>query len=303
MFRTLPCSRLTLVSFLTFVLQAQEPVRIPFGCSEAELQTAGLLCTEEEPCPIYLEINAIAPAGKRVFLGGDIHATSSTIASVLLSSDDGGVTWKEPAARIPGASIDQLEIYDLEHGWGAGGTQYPLSRDPFLLVTSDGGLSWRRRDVTEDGGPGSILRFWFDSARHGELIVDAGKSASGGRYLMYESETGGESWMARSITGQLPKIRRAPPTLDNPDFRVTAAAGGKTYVVEKRAGEKWEPMGSLLIEIASCKLKPGDLKEPPPEVEVPPANNYVDELKLGPPSPKAVAPNPAASVKKGSPNE
>jgi len=67
MFRTLPCSRLTLVSFLTFVLQAQEPVRIPFGCSEAELQTAGLLCTEEEPCPIYLEINAIAPAGKGYF--------------------------------------------------------------------------------------------------------------------------------------------------------------------------------------------------------------------------------------------
>lgn len=258
---------MVLCALLTLALSAQEPVRVPFPCVESELQNAGLLCTEDEPCPIYLEMNAIAPAGKRLFLAGDIHATSATLFSILLSSDDGGRTWNEPAPRIPGAAIEQLQAYDAEHGWAAGETQYPLTRDPFFLVTTDGGLSWRRRDVAEDGGPGSIQRFWFDSPRHGELIVDAGKSAPSGQYIAYESETGGESWMMRTTTAKPPAIRRAPPSVENPDFRVTAAAGGRTYQVEKRIGEKWETMASFLIQIASCKLKPAEAKEPAPEGE------------------------------------
>ena len=290
---------------LPFTLLAQQPITVSFPCTEKDLQNAGLLCTEDEPCSIYLEINSIAPAGKKLFLAGDLHATSATVSSVLLSSDDGGVTWKESSDRIPGASLDQIQLYDLEHGWAAGEIQYPLSRDPFFLVTSDGGLSWRRRDVTEDGGPGSVVRFWFDSAQHGELIVDAGRSASGGRYLDYESETSGESWTMRSATTEPPKIRRAPPSFDSSDYRVRAANGGKTYQVEKRDGEKWDPVASFAIEVTSCKLKPGELKEPPPVTEpdsdksATEPKDYVEELKLGSPSqtvsPKTPARKPAAS--------
>ncbi len=294
--------RALLCCLLPVFAWAQEPTRVPFACREADLQNAGLLCTEEEPCSIYLEINAIAPAGKKIFLAGDIHATSTTLSSLLLSSDDGGITWKEPAARVAGAAIDQLQIYDLEHGWAAGETQYPLPQDPFFLVTTDGGLSWRKRDVTDDGGPGSILRFWFDTPQHGELIVDGGKSAPSGRYLDYESETGGESWMVRSTTGQAPKIRRAPLADENPDFRVRAAAGGKTYEVEKRVGDGWQPSGSLLIEIASCKIKQVEAKEPTPEVETPAAKDYVEELKLGDPDAKKPVPTKAVPPKKGPPN-
>ena len=276
---------------LPLALLAQDPVAVSFSCAENDLQSAGLLCTEDEPCPIYLEINSIAPAGKKLFLAGDLHATAATLSTILLSSDDGGKTWKEPAERIPGGAIDQLQIYDLEHGWAAGEIQYPLSRDPFFLVTSDGGLSWRRREVSDEGGPGSLLRFWFDSAQHGELIIDAGKSAPSGRYIDYESETGGESWMMRSTTAEQPKLRRAPPSLENSDFRVRPSASGKTYQVEKRDGEKWDTMASLQIEVASCKLKAGELKEPPPVTD-PDAGkdkDYVEELKLGSPT-QTVAP-------------
>jgi hypothetical protein len=297
MVRTVLCCLLPGFILATSVW-AQEPTRVPFACRDTDLQNAGLLCTEDEPCSIYLEINAVAAAGKKIFLAGDIHATATTLSSVLLSSDDNGLTWKEPAPRVAAASIDQLQIYDLDHGWVAGEIQYPLPRDPFFLVTSDGGLSWRRRDVTEDGGPGSILRFWFDSPQHGELIVDGGKSAPSGRYLDYESETGGESWMLRSTTGAAPKIRRAPLSDENPDFRVHAAAGGKTYEVEKREGDRWQPAGSLLIEIASCKVKAPEAKEPTPELETPPAKDYVEELKLGAPDAKKPVP-----PKKGPPNQ
>jgi len=290
---------LPLVCLMAMAGQAQEPVRIPYDCPESELQSAGLLCTEEEPCPIYLELNAIAPVGRRILLAGDIHATSGTLTSILLASEDGGATWKEPAPRVPGAALDQLQILDREHGWAAGEIQYPLSRDPFFLLTTDGGESWRRREVTEEGGPGSVVRFWFDGASHGQLIIDAGKSAEGGRYALYESETGGEGWMIRSATDAQPKLRLAPPSMENPDYRVRATEGGKTYDIEMRDGEQWRKMASLVIEIASCKLKTPELKEPPaPVTDDAEPEDYVDEIKLGAPTTQS----PTPPKKKGSPD-
>lgn len=241
---------------------AQQPVKVSFACAEDELQAAGLLCTEEEPCAIFLELSAIAPAGRKLFLAGNLHATSGTIASIFVASDDTGLTWKEPAPRLPGAAIEHLQFYDLEHGWAAGEIQYPLPRDPFFLLTTDGGLSWRRHPVSEDGGPGSVQRFWFDSAQHGELIVDAGKRAPGGRYLDYESETGGTNWMLRSTTSDQPKIKRAPTQTESSDFRIRPTPNGKTYQIEKRIGETWVPASSFLIDVASCKGRPQETKEP-----------------------------------------
>jgi hypothetical protein len=149
------------------------PIQVPFTCAEDDLRMAGLLCTGDDPCPIYLELSAVASTGKKLFVAGDLHATSATLSTFLLSSDDGGVTWKEPAKRIPGSALEEVQFYDPEHGWASGETQYPLPRDPFFLVSTDGGVSWRQQPVTEDGGPGSVQRFWFDSPQHGQMIVDA----------------------------------------------------------------------------------------------------------------------------------
>jgi hypothetical protein len=275
------------------------PMRVPFACTEDDLQMAGLLCTDSDPCPIYLELNAITSAGKKLFLAGDLHAASASLASILIGSDDGGATWKEPSARVRAADLDEIQFYDLEHGWAAGETQYPLLRDPFFLVTTDGGLSWRQRPVTEEGGPGSIQRFWFDSAQHGELIVDAGRSAPSGRYISYESQTGGESWMVRGTSGQLPKIKLAPASVENPDYRIRADKTSNALHIEKRLGgdhgDKWEPVAAFLIEVANCKIKAPEAKEPPkePTPETPAADaepkvptDYVEELRIGGP-PKA----------------
>jgi hypothetical protein len=261
-----------------------EPLRVPFTCSEEEIQSVGLLCTEDEPCSIYLELNGLATAGKKFFLAGNLHSSSATISSIILASDDAGATWKEPSPRLRGASLDQLEFYDLEHGWAAGELQYPLPRDPFFLLSTDGGNSWRKQQVTEDGGAGALQRFWFDSPQHGELIVDAGRSAVGGRYLDWESETGGESWSIRSSTGEPPKMKRAPPVAENSDFRLRASADGKAYHVEKRLEEKWEPVASFLIEVASCKIKAMEAKEPPPatlSTEPAPEKDDVEEPHSG----------------------
>lgn len=281
-----------LLPLLPLLASAQEPVRVAFTCAEDDLAAAGLLCTEDEPCPVYLELNAIAPDGKKLFLAGDLHSTSGTLDSVLLASDDGGLTWKEPAPRIRAAALEQLEFYDLEHGWIAGEIQYPLVGDAFFLITTDAGQTWRQRPVVDDGGPGSVQRFWFDSPQHGELIVDAGKSAPAGRYVSFESETGGESWTMRSSTAKQPTLKHAGPG-GEPDFRFRAS--GKDYVIEKRAGDsKWETVALFAVEVASCIVKPGELKAPEPET---PAAPKADTPVATQPDAPAVPKPPAAAVK------
>ena len=239
-----------------------EPMRVAYSCAEDDLQWAGMSCSDDEPCPIYLELNSVVPNGKKIVVAGDLHSSSATIGSVLLLSDDAGATWRESSARIRGSAIDQLQFYNLQAGWAAGETQYPLPRDPFFLVTTDGGSSWRQRLVGEEGLAGSVQRFWFDSAQHGELIVDAGKASDGGRYFSYESETGGESWSLRGKSDQLPKLRHAPPPGDDPDLRVLPSKDGKAFRIERRAGGQWTSVASFLIEVANCRVHSGELKEP-----------------------------------------
>ena len=183
---------------------------------------------------------------------------------MLLSSDDGGADWKEAAARVPGAALDQVQLLDAQHGWAAGEIQVPLARDPFFLVTSDAGRYLEEKTLSDDGGPGDVQRFWFDSPDHGELIVDAGRSAEGGRYQMYESRTGGENWNILSKTAQLPRLRRAP-AVDEVNYRIGTDSESKTYVIERRDGEKWMRVSSFLVQVANCGAPP-----PPPLLRQPP---------------------------------
>jgi hypothetical protein len=251
-----------------------EPMRMAYGCAEEDLQWAGMSCSDNEPCAIYLELNSIVPNGKKIVVAGDLHSSTATIGSVLLLSDDSGVTWREPAARIRGSALDQLQFYNLQAGWASGETQFPLPRDPFFLVTTDGGASWHQSTVGEEGLAGAVQRFWFDSERQGELIIDAGKASEGGRYFSYESETGGESWSLLGKSDQLPKLRHAPPSGENPDWRARPSKDGKAVQIEQRAGGQWTPVASFLIEVASCHGHSEELKEPEqpaaPEADVPP---------------------------------
>ena len=200
---------LPMIWALRVAAQSPEPVRLPFECREEELQRVGMDCSETHPCSVYLELNAVAPNGRKLFAAGNLHSSSATLDSVLLMSGDEGATWKEAADRIPGASLDLLQFYDLEHGWAAGETQDPLPRDPYFLATGTGGDTWHSHPVSEAGAPGAVLTFRFDSARHGELIVDAGKTAPGGRYLSFESETGGESWTIRGTASRMGNTTRS----------------------------------------------------------------------------------------------
>jgi hypothetical protein len=71
------------------------------------------------------------------------------------------------------SGLDQIQFFDFENGWISGANLQSAPRDPFLLITTDGGKSWRPRPIFEESRVASIERFWFESRKLGTLLIDA----------------------------------------------------------------------------------------------------------------------------------
>jgi hypothetical protein len=127
-----------------------KPIVIPFQCTDEDIHRAGLSCTEEEPCPVYLELSAADASGSRVVAAGNIHTSAVTLYSVILLTEDLGRTWREPHARIRAAGLDHIQFFDPETGWIGGLVLSPLPQEPFLMVTQDGGKNWRQRPILNE---------------------------------------------------------------------------------------------------------------------------------------------------------
>ncbi len=269
----MPVTRLAIaIAVAAFCRAAQplvndgKPMRVPFACSEEDIQASGLECTSEEPCAVFLELAGLEIAGSKIFLAGNVHTATTTLAAILLASDDDGKTWAEPHGRIRFAGLDQIQFFDFERGWVAGQQLHTMPRDPFFLLTTDGGKSWRQRPVFGDSQPGSIEQFWFDSRADGVVIIDRTQaSETGARYSIYETMTGGESWMIRQVSARPLKLKRAAG--QNPDRRIRADAKTRSFVVERRQGERWQPLGNFLVETDSCRPPRRVPAEPPPPPE------------------------------------
>ena len=238
-----------------------KPLRVPVTCTEEDIQNLGMSCTADSPCAVYLELSALDVAAGRMVLAGNLHTDSATLSSIVLLSEDGGKTWVESHTRIRQAALDQMQFFDLSNGWISGQVVAALPRDPFFLVTNDGGKTWRRRPVFGDPHLGSIEKFHFTSASEGRVLVDRAQSGEGGRYALLESKTGGDSWGIIQITTDPPsnlKFNRPPSAA----WRVQASAATKAYQVEKREGQRWVPVAAFQVQAGACTPVELELKEP-----------------------------------------
>ena len=240
---------------LTSALAAQsaientgKPLAVPFNCSSEELPASGSNCSEEEPCPIFLELNGVEAAGNRIFLAGDIHTANATVQSILLTSEDAGKTWTEPHPRLRFTALDQIQFVDFETGWISGANTLGAPRDPFLLVTTDGGKTWHVRPVYEDSRSGVIEKFWFDSRSNGVMLLAARYE---NRYELYETMTGGESWsLRRSSTDPIPFPRSKTAPVNA--WRLRPDASTRSFAVERSQGERWQRVAGFLVETTKC---------------------------------------------------
>jgi hypothetical protein len=228
------------------------PIRLPFTCSDEDMRTAGLACPNRQACPVYLELTGLDSSGSRLLLSGNLHTENATLFSVLLSSDDDGRTWLEPHDRIRGAGLDQVQFFDLESGWVSGQQLGALPRDPFLLLTRDGGKTWRARPLFNESRVGSIEYFHFDSKTHGTAWIDRTQAGEeGDRYAVLESMTGGENWTVRETSDRpIPRKKAAAAATV---YRLRTDAATKSYRLEKHTGEQWQPVARFLVRVGECR--------------------------------------------------
>jgi hypothetical protein len=257
-----PCLFLALIPTL---LTAAEPTRVPYTCSDEDVQSFGLDCSEDRPCPVFLELSAADALGSRVFVTGNLHTENVTLYGLLLMSDDGGKTWTEsnvsgtpaglsgtPDGRVRSAGLEQIQFVDLRTGWVSGVMLEPLPRDPFLLATTDGGATWRKRPLFEEPRFGSIEQFWFDSPSEGELIVDQSQGSSK-HFERYESRTAGSSWSMAEVGSKPLKLSKPHPK-QNPVWRVRVDSATRTYHVERATGaQAWETVAIFSVNAGECK--------------------------------------------------
>lgn len=261
---------------------AQPPVHIDFHCTSDDIEYFGLSCSEEAPCPVYLELSSVASSGTKLFVAGDFHTPDVTLASVLLMSSDAGKTWTEPYKRIRSASLSDILFVNLEKGWVSGETVQSLPRNPFFLITADGGTTWQQQPVFDEDRVGSITQFWFDSPNSGSLIVQ-----SGSKYELYETMTGGSTWSVRQLTNTPLHLKQSVTPV--PGWRLHPEAATKTNRLEKQDGGKWRPLASFPIQVSDCK--PGEETAAPPPAQAAPQPE-------APPSETPPAPRKPPSLKK-----
>jgi photosystem II stability/assembly factor-like uncharacterized protein len=230
------------------VLRAEELQKIGDVCPREEAEALGLACAEDEPCAVYLELSSVDGFGANVFVTGNLHTVDTTISGVLLASNDAGKTWSEPLKRIRAAELDQIQFADPQHGWAAGVKLNSLPRDPFLLITVNGGQMWHSVPLFEEPLLGAIQQLWFESANSGQLVVDRSQGQTK-RYELYTTSTGGETWTLKETTDRPIQISRAGQETTN--WRVIADKD--SYRVERRTLTGWETLARFAIRAGECK--------------------------------------------------
>src|SRR5579862_4544883 len=91
---------LSLLRAQTPLENSGKPMRVVYECTEADTQAAGLGCSEEDPCPVYLELSNVDAVGNKIFVTGNLHTPMATLDSILLASENGGTSWTEPHPRL-----------------------------------------------------------------------------------------------------------------------------------------------------------------------------------------------------------
>lgn len=249
------------------------PLVLPFDCASDEVANYPLSCAAGDSCEISIELNSVTSVREKVFVVGEFHDGSRTLASFVLRSTDGGRGWDEVHDRMPGVSLSRLYFHDERNGWATGQELSIPPRDPFFLLTTDGGENWRRRDIYPEPEVGVIEEYWFDDAMSGGLLIDRMQAADAGRrYERYETMTGGASWMIREASPTPIRVRNVLPVGPDTGWRLTNDADRGAWQVEQRQPGGWATVAEFSTMVAICRVPMTVASEPEPAAQPQPAS-------------------------------
>jgi photosystem II stability/assembly factor-like uncharacterized protein len=234
-------------------------ISLSTACDVDRLEYAGIRCNADRPCDLFLELVSSASEGNWVVLTGEVHTADATYESVVLSSQDGGLTWTESAERVLAGGIESISIVDAETAFVAGQQGDTATGEiPFLLVTDDGGESWETRMVTtgSEKVEGLVVAFQADTTSHGYLTLEQ-LAATGDPYRLYETYNGGRSWSIRQISADKPQIPGSRLALGTEDWSVRPDVASGEFIVAKRSSSElsgWAEQGRFAGAVGSCPL-------------------------------------------------
>lgn len=228
-------------------------------CDVDRLEYAGIRCSADRPCELFLELVSIASEGDWMILAGEVHTTEATYESVVLTSRDGGATWTESAERVPAGGIESISIVDAQTAFVAGQQGDTATGEiPFLLVTDDGGVSWETRMV-ETGGEkveGLVVAFQADTTSHGYLTLEQ-LAATGDAYRLYETYNGGRSWSIRQISADQPQIPGPRLAIKTENWSVRPDSASGEFIVAQRSSSSssgWADQGRFAGTVGACPM-------------------------------------------------
>lgn len=232
---------------------AAGPILLPNLCTELDLVSLGLTCSESEPCATYLELSGMESLGSVTILAGNLHTSTNTLQSILLVSEDGGANWREAHPRLKSSALESMQFLDFSTGWLVGHSSLALPRDPFVLLTTDSGRSWRKVDLYAESRVGVVEDFAFQTAKRGWLLVDNKGSGDAGKYELYETQTGGSSWELREISNRIPKSALPGQRQAQNSGRIRVDDKKGLLRIEVRSGNAWKELGSFKLRLDDCK--------------------------------------------------
>ena len=244
--------------------QTQKPIEVTPQCTAELVESLELPCTEDAPCPLFLELSSAEAAGPRLIVAGNLHTGSATVQSILLISDDDGRSWADAHIRMPAAVLDQIVFHDFALGWITGHRLFGnVPRDAFVLITTDGGKTWRRKTVSSEANrTGVIEHIRFDGKSAGRLAIDRVRSADDGlRYEVWETLTAGESWNIKQVDSRpLP----FEPVKREKSLQFVPSKEGQVVRLQ-RGGSPPATVATFRVRIGECKPPAPVEKEPQAE--------------------------------------
>ena len=136
---------------------------MPVACTFEQVQKLDLSCSVDDPCPLYLELADVETVGIGSCLPVmSTHPPRRSNPYCWSAMMEGRLGLKLTRV-IPGGALTDIQFLDFEAGWISGHILHPDARDPFFLISSDGGKTWRRRPVYSEPKTGAIEQFRFTS--------------------------------------------------------------------------------------------------------------------------------------------
>ena len=217
--------------------------------------TYGMSCTEDEPCAVYLELTAVESAGSKLFVSQAICTPArTTLWSILLTSEDNGQSWKRTIQQVAWRGTRTDTVPRLSPPASSPDTRPArLPKDPFFLRTSDGGKTWSRLPLFEDGAVGLIEQFRFESATRGTVAVDRGRPGVGRYVQRWRRKTAQNPGPSGNLAADAPAS--GPPAIPRRWFESSPNANPKSFRIERRESGAWRTAAAFFVAAGACQSR------------------------------------------------